>query len=276
MFFELPVKDQDFPLAEKWLDYIYPLAVDKLGYSSEKDSKARDELNFLLRKREDFTELFARLASFKGRDAFVFGAGPSLKEDLMDLYPVVRNKKALVVAADGAADALFERMIIPDVTVSDLDSCSLEVLRAQSESRSLFVHSHGDNIEMMKEIIPMFGGSVLGTTQVKSKGKVKNTGGLTDGDRACYIASAFEPRRVVIAGMDFGVKEGEYSKSKTETRNEKNHLAKRKIKLELGRASLEFLIKESRAIKFYNITRHGVRIKGATHVKAEKLIEELS
>ncbi|MHB1909546.1 MAG: 6-hydroxymethylpterin diphosphokinase MptE-like protein [Nitrososphaerales archaeon] len=270
------MNDYSFPLAEKWLDSIYPLALDKLGYSKEKDSEARDQLNFLLRNQKDFDGLFARLASFKGRHAFVFGAGPSLKEDLRDLYPLVRNKKALVVAADGAADALFERMIIPDFTVSDLDSCSFEVLRAQSESRSLFVHSHGDNIETMKKIVPMLGESVLGTTQVTSKDKVINTGGLTDGDRACYIASAFEPNRVVIAGMDFGVEEGEYSKSKTGTTNEKGPIAKRKVKLELGRASLEFLIKESSSVKFYNVTRHGVRIKGAAHIKAEKLIEELS
>ncbi|MHA1636717.1 MAG: 6-hydroxymethyl-7,8-dihydropterin pyrophosphokinase, partial [Candidatus Thorarchaeota archaeon] len=37
-------------------------------------------------------------------------------------------------------------------------------------------------------------------------------GGFTDGDRACYMVAHYEPKRIILAGMDFGENIGRWSK----------------------------------------------------------------
>ena len=268
------------PLGQQWYEVFYDKISNALGYSKSADEKARDELSALLVSRnarspgKQFDDLQKRA---RGKKIIMFGAGPSLREDIMKLYPVAR-KKNIVVAADGATDALLEAMIIPRITVSDLDSCSFQALKDQSEERSLFVHGHGDNVETILDNIPNLGRNIVGTTQVESSENVWNFGGLTDGDRACYIASTFDPETIVIAGMDFGKDEGEFSKSITtrSVQTQESYAAFRERKLRFGKESLEFLIQIKNNIRFVNITSHGEKIAGAETPLLLKVIEELS
>ena len=265
----------DFPLSERWYESFYPELEEKLHYSHDRDSKARDELSRLLRAKNirsfDWEDIERRI---RGRTTFVFGAGPSVADDIKCLYSIVRKSSFPSIAADGAIDALAQAMIIPRVVVSDLDSASEEMLVDQSEVRALFIHAHGDNLDLMRRLVPKFGNKIFGTTQVESIEIVRNVGGLTDGDRSCYLASAFRPKTIVLAGMDFGSHEGEYSKARTGSK--KNSQNGRRKKLELGRKSLEFLISNSPQIRFVNVTAKGESIAGAVRMNCEEIIRELS
>ena len=42
-------------------------------------------------------------------------------------------------------------------------------------------------------------------------------GGFTDGDRACYVVTAYSPREIILAGMDFGDVVGKWSKPSHES-----------------------------------------------------------
>lgn len=270
-------------LGKVWYDVFYSRITNSLGYSKEGDEKARDELSHLLcmKRAQNPSKLYEKLMQqIKHKNIIMFGAGPSLKEDIMKLYPVARKKKNIAVAADGATDALLSANIIPSITVSDLDSCSLQALKAQSEGRALFVHGHGDNIEVIRKTLPRLGRNVIGTTQVASCYNVWNFGGLTDGDRACFIASTFAPKMIVIAGMDFGKTEGEFSKSRgsnsKDKKEEQSRLAKKEVKLRFGKDSLEFLIQRKKEIRFVNATTHGEEIRGAEKLPLLNLIEVLS
>jgi uncharacterized Rossmann fold enzyme len=262
--------DYELPLGKEWYDSFYDSLSSTLGYSKEADERSRDELSVLLKqkRRSGFNEVYeSMIFKFKGKNCLVFGAGPSLEQDVMNLYPIARRAKNLVIAADGATDVLFQGNIVPQITVSDLDSSSMQVLISQSEERNLVVHAHGDNIEALSRLVPELGNNILGTTQVSSIENVRNLGGFMDGDRACYLASYFDPAVLVIAGMDFRTEEKDES-----LKND----AEKKRKLDFGKSSLEFLISRRPEIRFINSTTFGQEIKGAQKIETTKIIEELS
>jgi 2-amino-4-hydroxy-6-hydroxymethyldihydropteridine diphosphokinase len=268
-------------LGQQWYEVFYDRISSTLGYSKSADEKTRDDLSVLLLSRNirSIDKQFAELQNqVRGKKIIMFGAGPSLREDVMKLYPVARKKKNIVVAADGATDALLDAMIIPRFSVSDLDSCSFQALKDQSEKRYLFVHGHADNVGTIRATVPKLGRNIIGTTQVESSENVLNFGGLTDGDRACYIASTLDPEAIVIAGMDFGKEEGEYSKSRTtkSITTKESSSTYREKKLRFGKESLEFLIQVRNKIRFVNATSHGDHITGAETQPLLKVIEELS
>ena len=265
----------EFPLSELWIEIFYPELEEKLHYSHQRDAQSRDELARLLKAenvRSFDWEKLERL--IKGSTTFIFGAGPSLIDDIVGLFPVISRSSFPIIAADGAIDALAKAAIFPQVLVSDLDSASEEMLVAQSKQRVLFIHAHGDNLDLIRLLVPKLGDKIFGTTQVKSTELVKNFGGLTDGDRSCYLASAFNPRTIVLAGMDFGSREGEYSKSRGDPIRQSQDA--RKIKLDIGLKSLEFLIANSPSIRFLNATSKGEQIQGAPRMNYEELLKELS
>jgi uncharacterized Rossmann fold enzyme len=283
---DIPSEDlHSFPLWKNWYDTFYSSISTSLGYSKESDERSRDELSNLLRQKgiQAFDEQYLSLRShFKNRNCIIFGAGPSLHDDVMNLYPVARKAKNLVIAADGATDTLLEAMIAPQVTVSDLDSCSEKSLLAQSQQRTLLVHAHGDNIELLRQIVPRLGKNLLGTTQVNPIENVRNIGGFMDGDRACYFATSLDPKIVVIAGMDF-IEEAEegsikirMSKLQTNSKLDETKLEKRSLKLDYARRSLEYLIENRRSIKFLNSSSRGTIIRGTETIELPRIIEALS
>jgi uncharacterized Rossmann fold enzyme len=260
----------DFPLASEWHDAFYQEALLKLGFSYQRDVEARDELRRLLKLQNPSLTL-AQLPQMEKNPVFVCGAGPSLVQDIQDLYGLIRKSRYLKVAADGALDALEQAMILPQIVVSDLDSASEESLISQSKERALLVHAHGDNINLLKELVPRFGRRVIGTTQVEPKDNVLNLGGLTDGDRSCYLASALKAKIIVLIGMDFGESEGEYSKARHDSGNVSKE--KKRLKIEIGRRSLEFLIAKRPDMEFLNVTNHGENILGSKKIWPEDLIK---
>lgn len=78
---------------------------------------------------------------FRDRHALVVARGPGYRSDLRSVRPYVRDFQPVLVAVDGAADALIEAGYRPDVIVGDMDSVSDAALRCGAE---LVVHAYPD------------------------------------------------------------------------------------------------------------------------------------
>ncbi len=252
-------------LGDEWFRTFYPKIRDLLGYNQTRDERSRDLLANLLSKKVQSFDTIQQL--IQNKPVVMLGAGPSLESDLNGLANFMKKGHPTIVAADGASDALYESGITPSIIVSDLDNCSMKSLEMGSRDGYVFAHAHGDNMPLVKKVVPKLGSNVFGTTQVSSVKNVTNFGGLTDGDRACFVISYFEPSSIIIAGMDFGTSEGSYSKNKYSSGN--NSL--RPTKLSLGKESLEFLIGSRPEIKFFNATKFGEEIRGAPKVEYSRV-----
>jgi uncharacterized Rossmann fold enzyme len=168
------------------------------------------------------------------RNVLVCGAGPSLdnhlkqaKRDGIDNYTIV--------AADGACSALLENNLTCDVIVTDLDGDLNHIKECQKNGAIVVVHAHGDNIDTIKKYVPNML-PVLGSTQVVPTDCVFLWGGFTDGDRATHLVAEYNPKRVKLAGMDFGNRVGKWSKP-----GHRDHYqadARKVIKLAIGQELL--------------------------------------
>ncbi len=78
---------------------------------------------------------------FRDRPALVVVRGVGHQRDLRALRAFIRDKHPVIVAVDGAADAVLEVGLRPDMIVGDMDSASEAALRCGAE---LVVHSYPD------------------------------------------------------------------------------------------------------------------------------------
>jgi uncharacterized membrane-anchored protein len=65
--------------------------------------------------------------------------GENYQEDLRQLGPYIREQKPILIAVDGAADALLALNLRPDIILGDMDSISDKALRSGA---SLIVHAY--------------------------------------------------------------------------------------------------------------------------------------
>ena len=78
---------------------------------------------------------------FRDRHALIVVRGPDYREDLNALNAYIRDRRPVIVAVDGAADAVLERGMKPDVILGDMDSATDRALRCGAE---LIVHAYSD------------------------------------------------------------------------------------------------------------------------------------
>lgn len=196
-----------------WTDWEshYRAIVDELGLDYDADMKATSLLDSML-EDQDAKPLLKKLDSLiAGRDVVICGAGPSLVRHLQELEASESSSQFVYVVADGAVSALLEMGISCDILVTDLDGRSEDLEDAVKQGALPIVHAHGDNMDVVREMVPILK-PILGSTQVKPTRNVFLWGGFTDGDRACHIVAAYNPRSVTLAGMDFGNIVGPWSK----------------------------------------------------------------
>jgi uncharacterized Rossmann fold enzyme len=178
----------------------YVAVTRDLGYDRLEDERAAKRLAELVAARRGPTagdrELEALLA---GQPVFVFAAGPTLESEIEGAAI-----DATVIAADAAAGRLAAREIRPHIIVTDLDGDMDAVLRANREGAIVVAHAHGDNIDLVEKFVPMIEGPLVATVQCAPPDGTRNFGGLTDGDRAVFLADHFGATRIVLAGFDFG------------------------------------------------------------------------
>lgn len=140
--------------------------------------------------------------------------------------------------ANGAVQALIENKIKPDIVVTDLDGNLLSLREAARLGAVMVVHAHGDNIDILKKMIPKFH-RLIGTTQVMPTENVYNFGGFTDGDRCVFLAEEFRAKQILLIGMEFGRHVGRYSK------NTAKDIELKQRKMQAGRKLLAMLAKNS-------------------------------
>jgi len=163
------------------------------GFSREDDEKAAELLATLI-PRDDCAALSALI---KNRDVVVCGNAPCLVKELDRI-----KKGSIVLAADAAADVLYEHGIRPDAVFTDLDGTTDLLLEMNAKGTIVVVHAHGDNIPLLKYWARRFTGPVVATTQSTPLPHVHNFGGFSDGDRAVFAADAFGARTITLAGFD--------------------------------------------------------------------------
>lgn len=189
----------------------YPKILKKFGYSQEGDIRAEKVLYRLLDKKG--VTFDAVKSILENRSAIIYGAGPSLPDDISTVTKKHNSGSFIHVAADGAAFALLEHDIFPGIVVTDLDGLDLDILTRLHSLGTIFaVHAHGDNIDLIRKFVPKVANKVVGTVQSKPSTPLINAGGFTDGDRAVCFVEAAKPRKILLAGMDFGPMIGKYSK----------------------------------------------------------------
>ena len=242
----------------------YKRIIETFGYDQAKDQYAADLLSTLLAgKATGVSELRKRVAN---RPALVFGAGPSLEENLKQVMREGVLQKFVTLVADGATTAfLHASNVAPDVIVTDLDGVISDIVSAQKQGSVIVIHAHGDNIEQLERYVPDFS-SAIGSTQVEPRPNVYNFWGFTDGDRAVFLAEAMEAKLIVLAGMDFGSTVGKYSKQHLKS------LTVKRQKLRVSRKLLEWLAQKMQGkIKLYNMTTNGEKIRGFQSIQPEDL-----
>lgn len=213
----------EFGLWEKY----YTEILDDFGFSRENDEKSAKLLDEILSTEGCLTlNDLAEIVGFSDK-FIVFGAGPSLKEHVLELKENYDLKDYVLLSADGATTALIEERIAPDIVATDLDGNIDDILLANIRGANIVIHAHGDNIEKIASLTPFFN-NVLGTTQAQPIGNLYNFGGFTDGDRALFLAVALGASQIILAGMDFGDFVTKYSRPKLENDVEKADEFKKK------------------------------------------------
>jgi len=197
----------------EWKKY-YAQILSDFGFSKKEDEKSAVLLSKLLMKKKLGTPKDLNNMIF-GKNVYVFGAAGSLQDDIKK----VKKENAVFISADPATSLL--------IVVTDIDGIVEDQITANREGAIVVVHAHGNNMDKLKQYIPMFDGKLIGTTQSKPFDNIYNFGGFTDGDRAVYLADCFGAKKIFLAGFDFeNVRK--YSKSK-ELKMKKLKWAKRII-----------------------------------------------
>jgi len=228
----------------KWVDWCpkYLEIVQRLDLDSNADRESTEILTSMLESIDPDPLLKQLSDCISGKQVIVCGAGPSLKRHIESLMKSEDLADYVIVAADGATSVILELGLHCDVVVTDLDGNMEHLKEAKSRGALLIVHAHGDNIERVKSVVPSLG-NILGSTQVEPTDRVFLWGGFTDGDRACHIVCEYLPKRIILAGMDFGKRVGKWSKP-----GHKDHFPaneRKRIKLEIAEELISSLLKRT-------------------------------
>jgi uncharacterized membrane-anchored protein len=105
---------------------------------------ASNTIEHMLEERELLTGRIALprfQTDFRDRSTLLVVRGVEHQRDLRALRPFIRDKRPLIIAVDGGADAVLEAGLKPDMIVGDMDSAGERALRCGAE---LVVHSYPD------------------------------------------------------------------------------------------------------------------------------------
>jgi uncharacterized Rossmann fold enzyme len=197
------------------------------------------------RKALDIKVLHKKIA---GKQVLAIGAGDGL---IAEIEFIRKGRRFVKVVADGATQFLLENRIKPDIVVTDLDGDPFFLRKADRAGAILIVHSHGDNVNMLKKIVPTVR-HVIGSTQVMPVKNVYNFGGFTDGDRCVFLADEFGAKEIVLVGMEFGGKVGKYSNKAGK------NIQLKMDKMKVGKQLVQMLAKRSRS-RLFDTSRRPVR-----------------
>jgi uncharacterized membrane-anchored protein len=105
---------------------------------------AENTIEYIKKERKllfEDLELPQLKTKIKGRNCLVVVRGHDYQEDIKALSLFIKNEKPVIIAVDGAADALIENGITPDIILGDMDSVREESLK---QARDVVVHAYLD------------------------------------------------------------------------------------------------------------------------------------
>lgn len=187
-------------------DPIYREILVDFGFEQEKDEEAASVASETVTcKREGIEKIKQEVEGrIRGKIALICGNAPCLERDIIERgFEDILDRKYVVIAADGATSVLLHNAIIPNLVVSDLDGNITDIIYANRLGAIIVVHAHGDNIDMLKKVLPVLNGDVICTTQSKPVNNVFNFGGFTDGDRCVFLAKEFGAEKIELIGFDY-------------------------------------------------------------------------
>ncbi|HEV2997740.1 MAG TPA: putative cytokinetic ring protein SteA, partial [Solirubrobacteraceae bacterium] len=161
---------------------------------------ARNTIEHMREERELLAgriELPRFATDFRDRPALVIVRGVGHQRDLRALRPFIRDVRPAIVAVDGAAEAVLEAGLCPEMVVGDMDSASTESLvRAHERGAELVVHSYSDGNAPGRDRLE---GLELPFKLVPAPG--------TSQDLAMLIAAEKGARLIVAVGAPFNLVE---------------------------------------------------------------------
>jgi 2-amino-4-hydroxy-6-hydroxymethyldihydropteridine diphosphokinase len=235
----------------EWFPY-YQEIREQFGYSTEKDQEAARVLSNMTRRKALDLKVLRR--KIEGKQILVIGAGNSLGTNISYIKKI---RKCTKIVANGAVQAVIEHRIKPDVVVTDLDGNHSFLKKADKMGAVMVVHAHGDNIDVLKRIVPKLR-HVIGSTQVMPMNNVYNFGGFTDGDRSVFLAEELGASQITLVGMDLGNEIGKYSKDRAQ------NIELKKAKMRVAKRLLVMLARRTRSKLFDTSTKP---IKGFAYLK---------
>jgi uncharacterized Rossmann fold enzyme len=244
-----------------WFSW-YKEILEEFSFDKEMDEKSAELLKNLFENRNGLSPADITIK----KDVILFGAGPSLKKNVVELKKINLDHYTLL-CADGAVTALLEEKIIPDIVVTDLDGKIEDIITSNKNGAVMIVHAHGNNMVNIKKYVPLLD-NVLGTTQSIPLENVYNFGGFTDGDRCLFLAVKLGAENIYLAGMDFGKIITKYSRPDIEKDEGQADSVKEK-KLEYAKKLVEW-VAENEDVNILNLS-HGEKIHGVRDIQVEDL-----
>ena len=209
---------------------LYAAILQDFGFDRAKDEEAAQIASELLAAKrgwaaEPVKEAIETL--IRGKRAFICGNAPRLARDLkaraQELERSLVPTDTVLIAADGATSTLLYEGLLPDIICTDLDGTIADIIAANRLGAIVVVHAHGDNIPLLKTVLPVLNENLLCTTQSEPLLTVFNFGGFTDGDRCVFLAQEYGAQSIELLGFDFE------DPSVTERKRKKLRWAKRLI-----------------------------------------------
>jgi len=218
VFYTLSFKRRSDMRYTEW-ERIYEEIIKDFGFDRARDEEAARVASELLaykRRTGEKTVKEEVEALIRGNRVLVCGNAPRLERDLREKekeFDVPHTY--VVIAADGATSVLLRNGIIPEIICTDLDGTIADIITANRLGSIVVVHAHGDNIAMLRKVVPALNEHVLCTTQSRplspyracgvggQSPTVYNFGGFTDGDRCVFLAKEFGAQSIELIGFDF-------------------------------------------------------------------------
>jgi uncharacterized membrane-anchored protein len=130
------------PVTPEYLERFLVAARENLG--AELEAFTQNTLEYLAREKDQAVADFPLpplRTSFRNRPVLVVVRGEGYKRDLQWVRPFIRERRPVLLAVDGGADALLQAGHKPDLIVGDMDSATEAALRCGAE---LVVHTYTD------------------------------------------------------------------------------------------------------------------------------------
>ncbi|MHA2246507.1 MAG: 6-hydroxymethylpterin diphosphokinase MptE-like protein [Candidatus Hodarchaeales archaeon] len=247
-----------------WKKYYYQI-ITQLDFDADADKRSAQLLETYLVNlpptKKDY--ILDKLNTILKKPVIIAGAGPSLEEDVTELFSTETMFNFSTIAVDGATTLFRQKNIFPSIVITDLDGDSTAIIWAIENGALTLIHAHGDNQHLISQFITqhdeiIIGNDVWGTTQCNPGQTLLNFGGFTDGDRAILLAIHFQSPLIGLIGFDFGTKIGIYSTLNSPIKKSKR---KKLQKFQIALGLIASFHSQHKGLRF-NLTHQGQQISG--------------